>query len=382
MSEEIKNEEVVEQPANSEEAVMAAAIHNEGDPVVSVQTLLEAGVHLGHPTRKWNPKMKKFIYDQRNNIYIIDLLQTQAALNEAYDKLKSIVEESGKVLFVGTKQQIKTIVEEEAVRSGSFYINNRWLGGTLTNFNTIKSRINYLKDLEQQEVNGNLANMTKKEASKLLKEKAKLSKNLEGIKEMRKVPNALIVVDPSVEYNAIREANRLNIPVFAIVDTNCDPDGVNYVIPGNDDASKSVKLLLSLLADAIVEAKGGVTTVAYAGANGADVNMKDVIKQVEKENAERLARYREEKRKKQEAFEKQQAERKAKFEAKQGKKEAAKPAEKAEKPAENAEKAEKPAPKAPKAPKAEKPAEKPAEKVEAKVEEVKEEVKAEEPKAE
>jgi len=371
MSEEVKKVEGLEQEPKAEEkkeaeAVMAAVVHKPGDQVVTVKQLLEAGVHLGHPTRKWNPKMKKYILDQRNNVYIIDLLQTQAAILEAYEAIKNLVSEGGKVLFVGTKQQVKSIVEEEAIRSGSFYVNNRWLGGILTNFNTISARIKYLKNLEERENNGSLANLTKKEAALLNKEKSKLSKNLDGIKEMRKTPNALIVVDPSVEYNAVREAKKLNIPVFAIVDTNCDPDNIKYVIPGNDDAAKSVKLVLQLLADAIVEAKGGVTSAAYTPIEGEDITSKDIIKHVEKENAARLAAYREAKRLKQEAYEKAQAEKAARLKEKLEKRDAAaKKAANGEKPEGQKPQGPKPA-KAPKAPKAEvkeeKPAEQPAEK--------------------
>lgn len=281
-------------------------------PVITLKKLLEAGVHFGHPTRKWNPKMGEYIYSARNNIHIIDLNKTAESLEVAYAALKEIVLNNGKVLFVGTKKGIAQSVEEEALRSGSFYVSNRWLGGTLTNFGCIQKRIKYLKDLEKQDADGLLALKSKKEASAIRKEMEKLVKNLEGIKEMRKIPEAMVVVDPSVEYNAIREAHKLNIPVFAIVDTNCDPDGINYVVPGNDDAAKSVKLLLSVLADAVVEAKGGTPSVAHAKNEEADLTMKDAIKQVDKENAARLAALREQRRLKEEAYKKQMAERDAK----------------------------------------------------------------------
>jgi small subunit ribosomal protein S2 len=303
----------------SQPTTMAQVLHDPNDPIITISKLLEAGVHFGHPTRKWNPKMKPYIYMARNGIYIIDLIQSQLYISKAYNALKEIVANGGKVLFVGTKQQVAPVVEEEAVRSGSFYINHRWLGGILTNFKTIQARIKYLKDLELQESDGTFSNMTKKEAALLVKEKVKLLKNLEGIKEMRKIPNALIVVDPSVEYNAIREANKLHIPVFAIVDTNCSPDNIDYVIPGNDDASKSVKLILQVLADAIVESKGGVPAVAYQKAVGEDATMKDAIKQVDKENAAKLAILREQRRLKQEAYEKAMAERNARFSQRQQK---------------------------------------------------------------
>ena len=308
-----------EQPAvEVVQETMDQIIFDPEAPVVTLKKLLEAGVHFGHPTRKWNPKMKPFIYGARNNIYIIDLAKTAEQIASAYNALKAIVDNGGKVLFVGTKKQIGTCVEEQALRSGSFYVNTRWLGGTLTNFSCIQKRIRYLKDLEKQDAEGLLSLKTKKEASIIRKEMEKLTKNLDGIKEMRKIPEAMIVVDPSIEYNAIREANRLHIPVFAIVDTNSDPDNVNYVIPGNDDAVKSVKLLLSILADAIVESKGGTPTVAHAKVAEADVTMKDAIKQVDKENAARLAAIREQKRLRKEAYEKQMAERDAK--AKNGEK--------------------------------------------------------------
>lgn len=303
---------VLEEQTEVVQETMDQLVYDPEAPVVTLKKLLEAGVHFGHPTRKWNPKMKQFIYGARNNIYILDLSKTAEKVGAAYNALKAIVDNGGKVLFVGTKKQIATTVEEEALRSGSFYVNTRWLGGTLTNFACIQKRIKYLKDLEKQDADGTLSLRTKKEASIIRKEMEKLAHNLDGIKEMRKVPEAMVVVDPTVEYNAIREARRLNIPVFAIVDTNGDPDNIDYVIPGNDDAVKSVKLLLSLLADAIVESKGGTPVVAHAKLEEADVTMKDAIKQVDKENAARLAAIREQKRLRKEAYEKQMAERDAK----------------------------------------------------------------------
>lgn len=310
MSEELKEQEVktsTETPSEAETQTMES-LFDPNTPLITLRKLLENGVHLGHQTRKWNPKMKPYIFDARNKIYIINLSKTVEALNQAYEALKNIVLAGGKVLFVGTKQQVGPIVEEEALRSGSFYVNNRWLGGTLTNFKVIQSRIKYLKDLEQQDADGTLTAGTKKEISLIHKEMDKLRKNFDGIKEMRKIPNAIVVVDPSVEYNAIREARKIGIPVFAIVDTNSDPDGIDYVIPGNDDAIKSVKILLQILADAIVEAKGGQPEVAHIKSAEEDLTMKEAIKLVEKENAARLAAIREQKRLRKEAYEKHMAE--------------------------------------------------------------------------
>lgn len=277
----------------AENNVMAAAVHDPNAPIVSLKKLLEAGVHYGHQTRKWNPKMGKYIYCPRNGIYIIDLNKSKTGIEDSYAKLKEIVSEGGKVLFVGTKIQAKPIVEAEAIRSGSFYITNRWLGGVLTNFKTIQTRIRKLKDLDSAEEDGTWDKLPKKEVIQLKKLKAKLSKNLEGIKEMRKVPNALIVVDPTVEHNAVKEANKLKIPVFAICDTNCNPDNINYVIPGNDDATKSIQLIVGVLSDAVVEAKGGLPTIAYTKDEGDEVTMKDAIRQADRENALRLAARRE-----------------------------------------------------------------------------------------
>lgn len=289
MAEETK----VELTEEVQENVMEAVVHDENADVVSIKKLLEAGVHYGHQTRRWNPKMKKYIYTAKNGIYIIDLTKTKAALEEAYKKLESIVLENGKVLIVGTKDNVKEVVQEEALRSGSFYVTNRWLGGILTNFKTIQPRIKKLKDLEAAEADGSWERLSKKEAIALGKEKDKLAKNLEGIKEMRRLPEAVVIIDPMQEHNAILEAKKLNIPVFAFCDTNADPDGIDYVIPGNDDSTKSVKLLLSVLNDAVVEAKGGLAEVAFAKEEGDDATMKDVIKQVERESALRLAARRE-----------------------------------------------------------------------------------------
>lgn len=295
MTEEIKKEAVTSSEENEVETtnIMEEIVHDPNAQVVTLKKLLESGVHYGHQTRKWNPKMAPYIYCPRNGIYIIDLNKTKEAIENSYNKLKEIVTEGGKVLFVGTKDNAKDIIEAEAVRSGSFYVTNRWLGGILTNFRTIQTRIRTLKDLEAQEIDGAWDNLPKKEASTIRKLKEKLSKNLEGIKEMRKVPNAIVIVDPMVEHNAIKEANKLHIPVFAICDTNCDPDGVDYVIPGNDDADKSVKVIISVLSDAIVEAKGGLPEVAYTKDEGEEVTMKDAVRQADRENALRIAARRE-----------------------------------------------------------------------------------------
>ena len=326
MSEEEKVVAPVEEaaPAANE---MEAVMHDPDAPVITMKKLLEAGSHFGHQTRRWNPKMKKYIYGARNGVYILDLQQTVDLVSVAYKAMKEIVDNGGKVLFVGTKRQCQEAVQAEALRSGSFYINNRWLGGTLTNFKTIQSRIRYLKDLERREEEGELDLLPKQEAAQLRKEKEKLSKNLEGIKEMRKVPNAVFVIDPRIEHNAVAEARKLNIPVFAIVDTNSNPDVVDYVIPANDDAIRSVSLILAVIADAIVESKGGLPVVAYVKDEGESVTMKDVIRQTEKENAEKLARIRAERAARQEAFEREQAEREAARAAANGE-ESKKPAKK------------------------------------------------------
>lgn len=224
--------------------------------VVSMSYLLEAGVHFGHQTKRWNPKMKEYIYSSRDDIYIIDLQKTAKKIEEAYAALKTIAENGGKVLFVGTRKQASDAIKDEATRVNMFYVNERWLGGTLTNFRTIRRRIKYLEDIEKMEKDGTFEVLPKKEVIGLKKEYDKLNKLLCGIREMHKLPDALVIVDPSKEEIAIREARKLNIPVFGIVDTNCDPDMVDYVIPGNDDAIRAVKLIISVLANAVAEANG------------------------------------------------------------------------------------------------------------------------------
>ena len=225
--------------------------------VVSMKELLESGVHFGHATRRWNPKMARYIYTARNGIYIIDLQKTANEIEKAYQVLNGIVANGGKVLFVGTKKQAQEAVKEEATRCGHFYVDQRWLGGTLTNFKTIRRRIKRLKDLYKMEEDGTFNLLPKKEVAQLKHEREKLEKNLGGIKEMTKVPDALFIVDPRKEHNAILEARKLNIPVFGIVDTNCDPYDVDYVIPANDDAIRAVKLVAHVMTNAIIEAQGG-----------------------------------------------------------------------------------------------------------------------------
>ena len=224
--------------------------------VVSMNYLLEAGVHFGHQKRRWNPKMKEYIYTTRDDIYIIDLQKTARAIEKAYAALQEIAENGGKVLFVGTKKQAQEAAEENATRTNMYFINERWLGGTLTNFKTIKSRIRRMEEIEKMEADGTFDLLPKKEVAGLKKEYEKLNKNLRGIRDMKKVPDALIIVDPRKEEIAIKEARILGIPVFGIVDTNCDPDMVDYVIPGNDDAVRAVKLVIGALTNAIAVANG------------------------------------------------------------------------------------------------------------------------------
>ena len=224
--------------------------------VVSMSYLLEAGVHFGHQKRRWNPKMGEYIYTSRDDIYIIDLQKTAKKIEEAYEAMKEIAEKDGKVVFVGTKKQAQEAAEDSAGRTGMYFVNERWLGGTLTNFKTIRSRIKRLEEIEKMEADGTFELLPKKEVIKIKKEYDKLNKNLRGIREMKKLPNALVIVDPRKEEIAIREARKLNIPVFGVVDTNCDPDMVDYVIPGNDDAVRSVKLMIGVLTNAIAEVTG------------------------------------------------------------------------------------------------------------------------------
>ncbi len=223
--------------------------------VINMKQLLEAGVHFGHQTRRWNPKMSKFIFTERNGIYIIDLQKTVKKVEEAYKFVKSVAEEGKPVLFVGTKKQAQEAIKQEAERSEMYYVNERWLGGMLTNYKTIKNRIARLRSLEKMEEDGTFDLLPKKEVIKLRHEKAKLEKYLNGIKDMPELPGAIFVIDPRKEKIAIKEAQKLGIPVVGIVDTNCDPDEMDYPIPGNDDAIRAVKLITSTMANAIIEAK-------------------------------------------------------------------------------------------------------------------------------
>ena len=232
--------------------------------VISMKQLLEAGVHFGHQTRRWNPKMAKYIFTERNGIYIIDLQKTVKKVDEAYAFLRSVAEEGKSVLFVGTKKQAQEAIKEEATRAGQFYVNERWLGGMMTNFRTIQKRIARLKELEAMEADGTFEVLTKKEVQGLRHEMEKLEQYLGGIKEMNKLPDALFIVDPRKERIAVAEARKLNIPIVAIVDTNCDPDEIDYVIPGNDDAIRAVKLLTGRMADAVLEGRQGEDSEAEA----------------------------------------------------------------------------------------------------------------------
>lgn len=225
--------------------------------VISMKQLLEAGVHFGHNTRRWNPKMKEYIFGERNGIYIIDLAKTEVLVEEAYKALFTIAQNGGKVLFVGTRKQTQDVIKEEAIRAEQYYVDQRWLGGTLTNIKTIKKSIARLYQIEAMEEDGTIEAYTKKEQILIKKEKERLEKYFGGIKTMTNIPQALVVVDPKTEHNAIAEAKILGIPVFGLVDTNCDPEEVDYVIPANDDAIRSVKLIVATLANAVVEANGG-----------------------------------------------------------------------------------------------------------------------------
>ena len=225
--------------------------------VISMKQLLEAGVHFGHQTRRWNPKMAQYIFTERNGIYIIDLQKTVRKIDEAYMFVRDLALEGKSILFVGTKKQAQESIEAEAKRCGMYYVNNRWLGGTLTNFRTIQTRIKKLNEIDKMEKDGQFDVLPKKEVIKLCAEREKLLKNLDGIREMKKLPGALFVVDPRKERIAVQEARILGIPIVAIVDTNCDPDEIDYVIPGNDDAIRAVKLIAGKLADAVLEGKQG-----------------------------------------------------------------------------------------------------------------------------
>ena len=250
--------------------------------VVALSYLLEAGVQFGHQTKRWNPKMKEYIFSTRDDIYIMDLQKTTEMLETAYEALKNIVADGGKILFVGTKKQAQEVCREEAARTGMYYMTERWLGGTLTNFKTIRNRVYYLEKIEKMEADGTFDKLPKKEVVELKKEYEKLNKNLCGIREMYKLPQAVVIVDSTKEYNAIREANRLGIPVFGLIDTNCDPDNIDYVLPGNDDAVKSIKVVLGVLNNAAAEAQG-LETVDYVTEDESKKQVKNFEKKQNRE---------------------------------------------------------------------------------------------------
>ncbi|MDO4581130.1 MAG: 30S ribosomal protein S2 [Bacillota bacterium] len=247
--------------------------------VISMKQLLEAGVHFGHQTRRWNPKMAKYIFTERNGIYIIDLQKTVHKVDEAYAFIKSVAETGKSVLFVGTKKQAQDSIKEEAERAGQFYVNERWLGGMLTNFDTIQKRIEFLRSLERMESDGTFEVLPKKEVAQLRAKQEKLQRFLGGIKDMNRLPGALFVVDPRKERIAVAEARLLKIPIVAIVDTNCDPDEIDYVIPGNDDAIRAVKLLAAKMADAVIEARQGIdaANAAAEAAAAAEADIEEVV---------------------------------------------------------------------------------------------------------
>ena len=275
--------------------------------IVSMNYLLEAGVHFGHQRRRWNPKMKEYIYTTRDDIYIIDLQKTVKKLEEAYEAMKEIAQNGGTVLFVGTKKQAQEAAEESATRTNMYFVNERWLGGTLTNFKTIRSRIRRMEEIEKMEQEGIFEMLPKKEVIQIKKEYDKLNKNLRGIREMKKMPQALVIVDPRKEEIAIKEARILGIPVFGIVDTNCDPDMVDYVIPGNDDAVRAVKLLIGALTNAIAEVNGNEVI--------------DFVSEEDKAKAEKKAQKKDSKEEKQEVKEEKQEVKEEKAEVKEEAKE-------------------------------------------------------------
>ena len=293
--------------------------------VVSMSYLLEAGVHFGHQTKRWNPKMKEYIYTSRDDIYIIDLQKTVSKIEEAYAALKEIAANGGKIIFVGTKKQASEAAMEEATRTGSYYVTERWLGGTLTNFRTIRRRINRLDQIEKMEENGTFDALPKKEVLKIKKEYEKLLTYFAGVRDMKKIPDAMIIVDPKKEYNAIREAHKLGIPVFGIVDTNCDPEDLDYPIPGNDDAVRAIKVVLGVLANAIAEATGK-EMVDY-------ITEDDKVKETEeaKEELKTEAKPVEEKVEKKETVKKETTKKETKKEVKEEKKETKKTTKKEEK---------------------------------------------------
>lgn len=249
-------------------------------PVISMKQLLEAGVHFGHQTRRWNPKMDKYIFTERNGIYIIDLQKTVKLVDQAYNAMRDLVGNDGIALFVGTKKQAQEAIKEEAERAGQLYVNERWLGGILTNYNTIKGRIKRIDEIEKMEADGLFEVLPKKEVVEIRKEYDRLNKFLGGIRNMKDMPKAIFIVDPRKERNAINEAKKLNIPVVAMVDTNCDPDEVDYVIPSNDDAIRAVRLMTSKMADAVLEAQKGVSDQEVAEEQNIDLTEEETTEEV------------------------------------------------------------------------------------------------------
>ncbi|SEK80894.1 SSU ribosomal protein S2P [Carnobacterium iners] len=260
--------------------------------VISMKQLLEAGVHFGHQTRRWNPKMKRFIFTERNGIYIIDLQKTVKLADAAYTYMKEVSENGGIALFVGTKKQAQEAIKEEAIRSGQFYVNHRWLGGTLTNWDTIQKRIKRLKEINKMEEDGTFEVLPKKEVGILLKQRDRLEKFLGGIQDMPRIPDVMFVVDPRKERIAIQEAHKLNIPIVAMVDTNCDPDEIDVIIPSNDDAIRAVKLITSKMADAMIEGNQGEdevveeTFTAESPVVAETASIEEIVEAVEGNNAE------------------------------------------------------------------------------------------------
>ncbi|MEY8663198.1 30S ribosomal protein S2 [Ligilactobacillus faecis] len=257
--------------------------------VISMKQLLEAGVHFGHQTRRWNPKMKKYIFTERNGIYIIDLQKTVKLIDEAYDFMKDAAANDGVILFVGTKKQAQDAIEEEAKRAGQYYVNHRWLGGTLTNWNTIQTRIKRLKEIKAMEEDGTFEVLPKKEVALLIKERDRLQKFLGGIEDMPRIPDVLFIVDPRKERIAVKEAQKLNIPIVAMVDTNADPDEIDVKIPSNDDAIRAVRLITSKMADAIIEGRQGEDDAPVSeetfNANGEEVeSIEEIVEVVEGNN--------------------------------------------------------------------------------------------------
>jgi len=252
--------------------------------VVTMKSLLESGVHFGHQTKRWNPKMARFIFSQRNGIHIIDLQKTSACIVEAYDAVRAVVKQGKTVLFVGTKKQAQQAIETEAKRCGMPYINNRWLGGMLTNFSTIKKSISTLKKIEKMENDGTFESLTKKEVSLLTKQKIKLEKNLGGIKDMKELPGAIFIIDTKKETIAVAEAKRLGIPVIAVVDTNCDPTDITYPIPGNDDAIRAISLFVEIIANAVIDAdnEAGIQIIETLGTEEESVE-EEVVEEVDEE---------------------------------------------------------------------------------------------------